>query len=105
MVLAFAAAFALKPWMPMIKQICTPTFIFYSLGWVLVMLIGFYWLIEILGWRRVAFPLVVVGMNSMFIYVVSEILDQWLDRAVGVFTLHFSFIEQWRRSRNLLPFC
>jgi predicted acyltransferase len=91
-VLSFAAALGLKPWMPMIKQLCTPTFIFYSLGWVLVMLVGFYWLIEVVGWRRAAFPLVVVGMNSIFIYVVSEILRQWVDRAVGVFTFHFTFI-------------
>jgi len=92
MVLAFGAALCVKPWIPMIKQLCTPTFIFYSLGWVLFMLIGFYWLIEICGWRRAAFPLVVVGMNSIFIYSVSEILHGWLDRAVGVFTFHFTFI-------------
>jgi len=91
-ILSFAAALSLKPWMPMIKQLCTPTFIFYSLGWVLLMLIGFYWLIEVCGWRMAAFPLVVVGMNSIFIYVVSEILRQWLDRAVGVFTFHFTFV-------------
>ena len=91
-VVTFATALALKPWMPMIKQLCTPTFIFYSLGWVLLMLIVSYWFIEVLGWRRAAFPLVVVGMNSIFIYVVSEILHRWLERAVGVFTFHFTFI-------------
>ncbi len=89
---AFVSAFAMLPWIPMIKQLCTPTFILYSLGWVLVMLIGFYWLIEVRGWRRAAFPLVVVGMNSIFIYSLSELLHRWLDRAVGVFTFHFAFL-------------
>jgi heparan-alpha-glucosaminide N-acetyltransferase len=92
MLFAFAGALALKPWMPMIKQLCTPTFILYGLGWVLFMLIGFYWLIEVCGWRKAAFPLVVVGMNSIFIYSLSQLLHGWLDRAIGVFTFHFAFL-------------
>lgn len=92
MILSFVLALILKPWIPMIKQLCTPSFIFYSLGWVLFMLIGFYWLIEVRGWRRAAFPLVVVGMNSIFIYSLSELLHGWLDKALGVFTFHFNFL-------------
>lgn len=91
MVLSFAVAFALRPWIPFIKQLCTATFILYSLGWVLFMLIGFYGLIEVLGYRKWSLPLVVIGMNSIFIYFVSEVLRGWLDRAVGVFTFHYSF--------------
>jgi predicted acyltransferase len=93
MFFAFAAALALKPWMPMIKQLCTPSFILYSVGWVLFMLIGFYWLIEVRGWRKAAFPLVVVGMNSIFIYSLSQLLHKWLDGAIGVFTFHFTFLR------------
>ena len=92
MVLSFAVAFALRPWIPFIKQLCTASFILYSLGWVLFMLIGFYLIIEVLGYRKWGFPLLVVGMNSIFIYFVSEVLRGWLDRAVGVFTFHYSFI-------------
>lgn len=92
MVLAFAFGLTLRPWIPMIKQLCTPSFIFYSLGWVLFMLICFYWIVEIRGWRRPVFPLLVVGMNSIFIYSLGEMLHRWLDRAVGVFTFHFGFI-------------
>ncbi|MFL6350709.1 MAG: acyltransferase family protein [Bryobacteraceae bacterium] len=90
MAAGFVLALALRPWIPMIKQLCTPSFIFYSLGWVLFMFMAFYWLIEVRGWRRAAFPLVVVGMNSIFIYSLSELLHKWLDRAVGVFTFHFN---------------
>lgn len=92
MVLSFAMSFALRPWIPMIKQLCTPSFILYSLGWALFMLIGFYWLIEVRGWKRAAFPLVVVGMNSIFIYSLSELLHDWFDRAIGVFTFHFTLL-------------
>jgi len=92
MVLSFVVAFALRPWIPFIKQLCTASFILYSLGWVLFMLIGFYVVIEVLGYRKWTFPLLVVGMNSIFIYFVSEVLHGWLDHAVGVFTFHYSFI-------------
>jgi predicted acyltransferase len=92
MILSFAIAFALHPWIPFIKQLCTASFILYSLGWVLFMLIGFYLVIELMGYRKWASPLVVVGMNSIFIYFVSEVLFRWLDRAVGVFTFHYNFI-------------
>ena len=92
MILSFALAFALRPWIPFIKQPCTASFILYSLGWVLFMLIGFYAVIEVWGYRKWSFPLVVVGMNSIFIYFVSETLREWLDHAVGVFTFQYSFI-------------
>ena len=92
MILSFGLAFALRPWIPFIKQICTASFILYSLGWVLVMLMGFYAVVELMGYRRWTFPLVVVGMNSIFIYVVGELLYRWLDRALGVFTFHYQFV-------------
>lgn len=92
MVLSFVVAFALRPWTPFIKQLCTASFVLYSLAWVLFMLIGFYVIVEVLGYRKWCFPLLVVGMNSIFIYFVSEVLHEWLDRAVGVFTFHYSII-------------
>jgi len=92
MALSFVLALALRPWIPFIKQLCTASFILYSLGWVIFMLIGFYVLVEVRGYRRWTFPLVVVGMNSIFIYSLSMVLFHGLDRAVGVFTFHYTFI-------------
>ena len=40
----------------MIKQLCTPSFVLYSLGWVLFMLIAFYVVIEVLGLSLVDLP-------------------------------------------------
>jgi predicted acyltransferase len=90
--LAFASGLSLSPWIPMIKQLCTPSFVLYSLGWVLFMLIGFYLAIEVLSLRTWTFPLVVLGANSIFIYSVSMVLREWLDRAVGVFTFHYQWL-------------
>jgi predicted acyltransferase len=82
----------IHPWNPIIKRICTTSFTFYSTGWILLMLLAFYWLIEVKGYRKWTLPLVVVGANSIFIYSVDSVLRGWLDRAVGAFTLHFTWL-------------
>ena len=94
-ILAVAAAaclvvgYAIHPWNPIIKRICTTSFTIYSTGWVLLMLLGFYWIVEVKGYRKWTFPLIVVGANSIFIYSLDMILRGWLNRAVGVFTFRY----------------
>ena len=51
-----------------------------------------YWLFDIRGYRKPAFPLVVVGMNSIFIYMLNGALGSWIDKSVGVFTWRFQFL-------------
>ena len=82
----------IHPWNPIIKRICTTSFTLYSAGWVLLMLLAFYWLVEVKGYRRWTFPLIVIGANSIFIYSVHQVLQGWLDRALGVFTFHFAWL-------------
>src|SRR5262249_32718686 len=53
---------------PIVKRIWTPTWAIFSAGWTFYMLAGFYWLIDLAAFRRWAFPLVVVGMNSIAMY-------------------------------------
>lgn len=85
----FAAGYAISFANPVIKRICTSSFTLVSAGWVLLMLLGFYWLVEVRGFKRLTWPLVVVGMNSIFIYCLGILLGGWLNRAVGVFTGEF----------------
>ena len=87
-----AVGFAIHPWNPIIKRICTTSFTIYSTGWVLLMLMAFFWIVEVKGYTRWTFPLLVIGANSIFIYSVDEVLHSWLDRAVGVFTYRFAFL-------------
>ncbi len=56
---------------PNVKRIWTPAFTLYSGGWVFLILAGLYGLTDFKGWRRWCFPLVVIGMNSIAIYVMS----------------------------------
>ncbi len=90
-VVCLALGWVIHPWNPIIKRICTTSFTLYSAGWVLLMLLVFYWVVEVKGYRKWTFPLVVIGANSIFIYSVHQVLQGWLDRAIGVFTLRCTF--------------
>ncbi len=59
---------------PIVKRIWTPSFAVYSGGWVLLMLAAFYAVCDLKGWKRWSFPLAVVGMNSIAIYLMSQLL-------------------------------
>ncbi|MBI2688780.1 MAG: DUF5009 domain-containing protein [Acidobacteria bacterium] len=90
---AFALGLVLQPYSPMVKRLWTVSFTFFSAGWVIAMLIVFYWIIEVKEYRKWAFPLTVVGMNSIFIYSLGQIgIKGWLDRGLTAFTRKFSFL-------------
>jgi predicted acyltransferase len=63
---------------PLVKRIWTPSWTLFSSGWTFWLLAGFYWLIDLRGWRRWAFPLVVVGMNSIAMYCMAQLLKPWV---------------------------
>ncbi len=67
---------------PSVKRIWTPSWVVFSAGWTLWMLAGFYLIIDVFGYRRWALPLVVVGMNSIAIYCMSQLLKPWIGRTL-----------------------
>lgn len=67
---------------PIVKRVWTSSYTLYSGGWVILILAAFYALIEWKGWRRWAFPLVVVGMNSIAAYVMSWTMSIFFRNAV-----------------------
>ena len=79
---------------PIVKRVWTSSYTLYSGGLVLLILAGFYALIEWKGWRRWAFPLLVIGMNSIAIYVMSWTMPTFvggaLDRHLGWILLAIS---------------
>ena len=54
---------------PIIKRICTPSFVLSSGGWALLTLALFYWLVDIKGSRKWVIFFAIVGMNPIFIYM------------------------------------
>ncbi len=58
---------------PIIKRIATSSFVLVSLGWVLLMLALFYWWIDVRTHAKCPLFFLVIGMNSLFIYLFFEI--------------------------------
>ncbi len=71
---------------PIIKRICTASFVLASGGWFFLTLAIFYWLIDIKGVKNWVKFFVIVGMNPIFIYVFMETAGkQWLVGFSGYF--------------------
>jgi predicted acyltransferase len=63
---------------PIVKRIWTPSWALFSTGWVLLILAAFYAVVDVAGYRKWAFPLVVAGMNSITMYVMAGLSKGWL---------------------------
>lgn len=61
---------------PIIKRIATSSFTLASLGWCLLALAFVYWWIDIKLHRRFLNFFLIVGMNSLFIYIFFEIVGK-----------------------------
>lgn len=81
-----AAGLALDPFIPIIKKIWTASFAIYSTGFTLLALLLFYWVCDLVKQRAWAKVFVVVGSNSIFIYLFHEILHRWMHQTGLVFT-------------------
>ncbi len=84
-VAGIAAGLALSPWIPIIKKIWTPSFALYSAGFTLLALLAFYAICDVMGYRRWTKLFVIVGSNSIFIYVFHETLNRWLHSSSKTF--------------------
>ena len=60
---------------PVNKNLWTSSFVLVAGGWSLLMLSLFYWIIDVRGLRRWAFFFVVIGMNSILIYLAGQVID------------------------------
>ena len=64
----FVLGLSLELLNPMVKRLWTPSFTFFSAGWVILGLLVFYWIIEMKQSTKWTFPMTVVGTNcSSFI--------------------------------------
>lgn len=63
---------------PIVKRIWTPSWAVFSTGWVLLTLAFFVIVIDAWRVKFWAFPLIVVGMNSIVMYVMSWLFKPWV---------------------------
>jgi len=66
--------YLMDPFIPIIKRICTSSFVIVSGGWTILTLALFFWIADIKKWQRGwALFFGVVSMNSLFIYLFSNV--------------------------------
>ncbi len=60
---------------PINKHIWTSSFVLVAGSWCIFILGLFYWIIDIKGWKKWAFPFVVIGMNPLTIYLAQRFMN------------------------------
>jgi predicted acyltransferase len=73
--LTLAAGLAWSFWFPVIKLMWTSSFVLISGGLSFMILALFYWVIDVLGYKRWAFGFIVIGMNSIAVYLATMMFD------------------------------
>ena len=63
---------------PIVKRIWTPSWTLFSGGLCFLFLAGFSWVVDVKGWKKWAFPLVVIGMNSIAAYLIAHLIPGFI---------------------------
>ena len=70
---------------PVVKRIWTPSWTIFSGGICFLFLAAFSWIIDVKGFRKWAFPLVVIGMNSIAAYCIAHFFEEFF---INTFRIH-----------------
>lgn len=70
---------------PVVKRIWTPGWTIFSGGACFLLLAAFSWILDVKGHRKWAFPLTVIGMNSIAAYLIAHVGEQFV---AGSFRIH-----------------
>ncbi len=71
--IGLVVGYALDPLVPIIKRICTPSFVIVSGGWAFIALAISYWMIDVMKFRKGVRFFAIVGMNPLFIYLFAHV--------------------------------
>jgi predicted acyltransferase len=63
---------------PVVKRIWTPSWTLFSGGICFLTLAVFSWIVDVKGYKKWAFPLVVIGMNSIAAYMIAHLFGGFI---------------------------
>jgi len=63
---------------PAVKKVWTPSWTLFSGGWCFLLMAFFYGLVDMAGFKKLTFPIMVVGMNSIAIYCLVHLIDGFI---------------------------
>ena len=69
---------------PVNKDLWTSSFVLVTSGWSAILLATFYAFVDVLNFRKTVYPFVIIGANSIMIYLASSLLN-WEYIAKSVF--------------------
>jgi heparan-alpha-glucosaminide N-acetyltransferase len=69
---------------PIVKRIWTPAWTLFSGGVCFLFLSAFSWIIDMKKQSRIAFPLVVVGMNSIAAYLIAHLFEDFVQSSFRI---------------------
>lgn len=88
-IVCFLIGLAWGWWFPISKKLWTSSFVLVSGGLAFVLLAGCLLIFDVWGWRRIARPFEIVGMNAIFVYVASGFAAPLLEHIpIGGNSLH-----------------
>ncbi|MBN1292880.1 MAG: DUF5009 domain-containing protein [Candidatus Latescibacteria bacterium] len=60
---------------PINKLVWSSSYVLFAAGWSMILLGVFYWIIDIRGLKKWAFPFIIIGLNPITIYMAQRIID------------------------------
>jgi heparan-alpha-glucosaminide N-acetyltransferase len=69
---------------PIVKRIWTPAWTLFSGGICFLFLAAFSWVIDVKGFRKWSFPLVVVGVNSIAAYLIAHLFEDFIKSSLHI---------------------
>ncbi len=87
--------YLMNPYIPIIKHICTSSFIIVSGGWCFIGLGISYWLIDVMNFKKIPMFFAVFGMNPLFIYLMAGSFKNFFHGLVDPFIYRiFSWLNE-----------
>jgi predicted acyltransferase len=69
---------------PIVKRIWTPSWTLFSGGVCMFVLAAFSWIVDVRNYRRLVFPLLVVGMNSIAAYLIAGLCEDFVESSFRI---------------------
>jgi predicted acyltransferase len=101
--IAIVVGLAFNPWMPINKKIWTDSYVLFAGGISLYLLGACYLLVDVQGWRRWATPFLVLGTNTIVIYLLSGLVGYLLTIGYPLRDGGFFSPKAWLWQHHLAP--
>ena len=70
---------------PTVMKMWTPSYVVITTGFSFLFMLVFYWLIDVMGYKRWSFFFVIFGMNAIALYMVHRILESKISSIINIF--------------------